>query len=84
MAFIAISVIVTFLILFFGEIVPKVFATKYALRFALLMTWPIYGVILILYPFVRILEQVIKALHNFLGSHQELVSRDDIEVFVNE
>jgi len=35
MGFILISVSITFLILFFGEIVPKVFATKYALKFAL-------------------------------------------------
>jgi hypothetical protein len=48
------------------------------------MTRPIYGVILLLYPFVWILEQVIAGLHTLLGSQQELVSRDDIEIFVNE
>jgi CBS domain containing-hemolysin-like protein len=30
-----ISVSITFLILFFGEIMPKILATKYALAFAL-------------------------------------------------
>lgn len=84
LAFIIISVVVTFLILFFGEIIPKVFATKYALRFALTMTWPIYGVIMLLYPFVWILETVIKLFHKILWTQQELVSRDDIEIFVNE
>lgn len=84
LAFIVISIIVTFLILFFGEIIPKVFATKYALHFALAMTRPIYGVIIVLYPFVWALEQVIKLFHKILWSQQELVSRDDIEIFVNE
>lgn len=84
LAFIFISVVVTFLILFFGEIIPKVFATKYALRFALVMTRPIYGVICLLFPFVWVLEQVITLLHTLLDSKQELVSRDDIEIFVNE
>lgn len=84
LAFIVISIIVTFLILFFGEIIPKVFATKYALRFALAMTWPISFVMFILMPIVWALEQVIKVFHKILWSQQQLVSRADIEIFVNE
>ena len=39
---------------------------------------------MLLYPFVWILEQVIQSLHKILWSQEELVSRDDIEIFVNE
>jgi CBS domain containing-hemolysin-like protein len=58
-AFVMISVTITFLILFFGEIIPKVFATRYALRFALVMAPIIQGVIYLLFPFVYLLEVVI-------------------------
>lgn len=35
-------VIVTFLILLFGEIIPKIYANQYTLRFTFLMAYPIY------------------------------------------
>lgn len=84
MAFVIVSVSITFLILFFGEIIPKVFATKYALRFAIVVAPGIQLITWLLYPFVFLLEIVIKSLHRVLWTHEEKVSRDDIEVFVEE
>ena len=40
-AFVFQVVVVTFLILLFGEIMPKLFANQYALRFAQIMSYPI-------------------------------------------
>jgi len=82
--FLIVSVSITFLILFFGEIIPKVFATKYALKFALMVTPVIQFVIYLLYPFVYILEIVIKWFHKILWTDEDKVTRDDIEIFVEE
>ena len=78
------SVTITFLILFFGEIIPKVFATKYALKFALTVAPVIQGIIYLLYPFVRVLEKFILHLNSLLGNDIELVSKEDVEIFVEE
>ena len=53
MAFVLVSVSITFLILLFGEIIPKVFATKFALKFGLSVAPLVRGVIILLFPFVR-------------------------------
>ena len=70
--------------MFFGEIIPKVFATKYALKFAMRVAPIVQFVIYILYPFVRVLEQVVNRLNRVLGSEEEKVSKEDVEVFMEE
>ncbi len=82
--FIVISFSITFLILFFGEIIPKVFATKFALLYALQVAPLIQRVIYLFYPFVYLLEIVILSMNKILWNTEEKVSRDDIEIFVEE
>lgn len=82
--FIIVSVTITFMILFFGEIIPKVFATQYALKFWLKMAPIVQWIIWVLFPFVWVLEQVIFFLKRLLWATTEKVSREDVEVFVEE
>ena len=84
MWFVIVSVSITFLILFFGEIIPKVFAAEYALKFGMFVSPIIQWVIWLLYPLVRVLEQVIHMLKRMVGAETESVSKEDVEIFVNE
>ncbi len=57
-------VLVTFLLLLFGEIIPKVYAAKYARRFAVLMSRPMF-----------ILSKLFKPLSFFLVKSTSLVNK---------
>lgn len=57
-------VLVTFLLLLFGEIIPKVYAAKYAQRFAMLMSRPMF-----------ILSKLFKPLSFFLVKSTSLVNK---------
>lgn len=48
-------VVVTFLLLLFGEILPKVYANKFSLRFAFIMAYPILVLDVIFSPISRLL-----------------------------
>lgn len=54
-------VVLTLLILLFGEITPKVFASKFPLRFAKIIALPLYWTSVLLYPIAKILTDVIKS-----------------------
>lgn len=53
--FIVEAVVITFLLLFFGEILPKVFASKNGLQTALFMAYPLAGMLKILNPVTSLL-----------------------------
>ncbi len=55
LAFVIQVIVVTFLILLFGEILPKMYATKNAVRFATIMTSPLRFLIRLFYPLSSIL-----------------------------
>ncbi len=84
MGFLLVSVSITFLILFFGEIIPKVFAAEYALKFGMAVSPIIQWVIWMLYPLVWVLEQVIYFLKRLVWAETEKVSKEDVEIFVEE
>jgi putative hemolysin len=73
--------VVTFLLLVFGEIVPKSFATKNAEKISLTVA-PIYKFLLkILAPVNYILEMIIKV---FTGSAKiQKISEEEIEAFID-
>lgn len=71
-------------IIIFWEILPKIFASKYAIRFALFVAPLVNFIIYFLFPIIIILESLIFLLNKFLWKTQELVSRDDVEIFVDE
>ena len=82
--FLLVSVAITFLILFFGEIIPKVFAAEHALKFGMMVAPIIQWVIFLLFPLVRILEKVIVMLKNWVWAKKEKVSKEDVDIFVEE
>ena len=53
--FIVEAVVITFLLLFFGEILPKVFASKNGLQTALFMAYPLAGMLKVLNPVTSLL-----------------------------
>lgn len=54
-------VVLTVLVLIFGEITPKVFAAKFPHTFAKIIAIPLYWISIFLYPIAKILTDVIKA-----------------------
>ncbi len=77
--------ILTFLILVFGEIMPKTFAQKYALRFARLTAHPLLWLTKALYPVIWILEKFTQSLISGLKMHGPLhsVSEDELLALVD-
>lgn len=79
-----ISSTVTILILLFGEIIPKVFATNFSLQFALAV-WPLVKwLYYIFFIPVVFFETIMKIFDKILGTNGDRVSKEDIEFFVNE
>lgn len=73
--------IVTFLLLLFGEIIPKSIATKNA-SFISLLVAPIYKILmLILYPVISFLEILIKVFSKW--SNIEKITEEEIESFMD-
>ena len=57
-------ILLTILILLFGELIPKVFASKNPVKFTKVIVIPIYWISVILYPVAEILTELIKAASN--------------------
>lgn len=73
--------LITFLILVFGEIVPKSFATKNAEKISLLVAYPYKILMIILFPVIFALEILIKA---FTGKNVVTkVTEEEIESFID-
>ncbi len=69
--------ILTIVVLIFGEIVPKSFATTYAERISLMIAPPLYFFGIILMPFIFILDLLVKALLSFTGSESKQLVTDE-------
>jgi len=53
-------IIITILVLIFGEITPKVFASKYPYSFAKVIALPLYWIGVFIYPISKILTDIIR------------------------
>lgn len=53
-------VILTVLVLIIGEITPKVWASKYPLKFSRIISLPLYWIGVLIYPVAKILTEVLK------------------------
>lgn len=82
--FLVISASITFLILFFGEIIPKVFATRFAMQFALWTAPVMWGLSYLLRPVVILLEWVVTSINKLFRQEVTWVTKDDVEIFVEE
>ena len=76
--FIVQVVIVTFLLLLFGEILPKLYANLYALRFALFMARPLKFFQLLFYPVASFLIFSTAMVNRRLASKKQNISIDDL------
>lgn len=54
-------VILTIIVLFFGEVIPKVYASKNSLSFAKIVAIPLYWINVILYPISKTLTDLIRS-----------------------
>lgn len=71
-------VVVTFLILLFGEILPKIYASRNNLKFATFMAYPLKVLDVILSPISLPMRSVTIGIHNRLGKQKSNLSVDQL------
>lgn len=71
-------VLVTFLILLFGEILPKIYASRNNLKFATFMAHPLRVLDVLLSPISLPMHGVTLAIHNRLGKKKSNISVDHL------
>ncbi|WP_425562786.1 gliding motility-associated protein GldE [Litoribaculum gwangyangense] len=71
-------VVVTFLILLFGEILPKIYASRNNLKFAVFMAYPLRVLDILLSPISLPMRSVTLAIHNKLGRQKSNLSVDQL------
>lgn len=71
-------VLVTFLILLFGEITPKIYASRNRIKFASFMAYPIKVLDILFSPISLPMRQVTIAIHNKLGRQKSNISVDQL------
>jgi len=71
-------VVVTFLILLFGEILPKIYASRNNLKFATFMAYPLKVLDVILSPISLPMRSVSLGIHNKLGKQKSNLSVDQL------
>jgi putative hemolysin len=79
-----ISLVTTFVLLLFGEIIPKIFSTKMSLKISLFISRPLYFLGYLLWPVLIIFEFITQFINSFLGNKDQKVSKDDIEIFIQQ
>jgi gliding motility-associated protein GldE len=76
-------VVITALILLFGEILPKVYATQYPDRFASFMTYPLLFLIRLFYPFSSLLVHSTRVIDKKISRKSGNISIDDLSEAIN-
>lgn len=71
-------VVVTFLILLFGEIIPKIYANRNRTKFAMLMAKPLKVLDFLFSPISLPMRSVTIAIHNKLGRQKSNISVDQL------
>ncbi len=71
-------VVVTFLILLFGEILPKIYASRNNMKFALLMAYPLKVLDFLFSPLSLPMRSITLAIHNKLGRQKSNLSVDQL------
>ncbi len=78
LGFVIQTVLITFFILLIGEIIPKVYASRYSVRFALFMSVPLKTLELILRPFSRILISTTSIVQKRIKDPKTNISMDEL------
>lgn len=76
------AILVTFFILLFGEIIPKIYANKFKMKFALFMTYPLFFLEKIFYPLSFILIKSTNIVDKRIQNTDKL-SIDDISYAID-
>ncbi|NJX15319.1 gliding motility-associated protein GldE [Tamlana crocina] len=71
-------IVVTFLILLFGEILPKIYASRNNLKFATFMAYPLRVLDVFLSPISLPMRSVTLAIHDKLGKQKSGISVDQL------
>lgn len=71
-------VIITFLILLFGEILPKVYASRNNIKFAAFMSYPLKVLDVVFSPISMPMQGVTVAIHDKLGKQKSNISVDQL------
>ena len=71
-------IVVTFLILLFGEILPKVYASRNRIKFSSFMAYPLKVLDVIFSPLSMPMRSVTLAIHNKLGKQKSNLSVDQL------
>lgn len=79
-----ISLVTTFIILLFGEIIPKIFSSKLSMQISLIISKPIQILWYILRPLLIIFELITKLFSSFLNNKDQWVSKNDVEIFIQQ
>ncbi|MBR0105115.1 MAG: DUF21 domain-containing protein, partial [Firmicutes bacterium] len=80
------TIIMTIVVLIFGEITPKTFAAKNPEKVAIRFSGPISGIMVILTPIVAILNAITSFVLKFAKSNDEedhLITEDELKTMVN-
>ncbi len=77
-AFTAQVMVVAFLLLAFGEIIPKLYANQYALKFSIFMSYPIYILDLIFFPISNFLIRSTTIVNRKLSSGRPNITMVDL------
>ena len=83
---IAASVLITLVLLVFGEITPKLFAAGHADRVAMVLAWPLQWLIRVMRPLVWLFTSLSHALIRVVGGHRlkrsPLVTEEELKVMM--
>ncbi len=83
---VAASILITLLILVVAEVTPKVFAARHADRIALLLAWPLRGLIGLMRPIVWLLNSLSQVVLRLLGERRlprsPLVTEEELKVMM--
>ncbi len=73
------TIIITALILFFGEVMPKIYSSQHSYGFASFVARPLKVATVVLTPFSRLLMKSTSVVNNRLSKHTPNMSLDDLQ-----
>jgi putative hemolysin len=75
--------VLTFVLLIFGDIVPKTLAAKHAVPVVLTMAYPVYGIQQILRPILFVLEPMIDKITGGKGLTVPFVTEEELKIMLD-
>jgi CBS domain containing-hemolysin-like protein len=76
--------VLTFVLLIFGDIVPKTLAAKHALAVVLTLAYPVFAIQQVMKPVLYVLEPIINALTGGKGVAVPFVSEEEVKIMLDE